>query len=334
MIGRSKRRETVFCSIFAENLKQFVAYKRAQGYKYSSEEGVLSNFDRWCAAQGVREANLEDEKANSWQNPKEGESPKSHSNRVILLSQFAKFLQTVDKGAYVIPKPARLPSPTFVPHIFTSDELAAIFRVVDSTKDSANLPHNREIYPMMFRLLYGCGLRVSEASNLKKADVNCENGIITISEAKYDVDRLIPMSEALTVRMRVYMQKMKYLVPNTPYVFPNRIGENIASVSIYSKFRNILFEAGIPHYGRGKGPRLHDFRHTFAVHSMQKMADEGMDLYCALPILSTYLGHSNVASTEKYLRLTEEMHGKLLEQVFQKYGDIVPCVGKEVRFEN
>jgi site-specific recombinase XerD len=67
---------------------------------------------------------------------------------------------------------------------------------------------------------------------------------------------------------------------------------------------------------------------------MQKMADEGMDLQCALPILSTYLGHNNVSSTERYLRMTEEMHGKLLSQVHQMYGDIVPCAGKEVRFEN
>jgi integrase len=208
----------------------------------------------------------------------------------------------------------RVSTSTFVPHIFTQSELTAMFRVIDSMKSSNCLPHNREIYPMLFRLLYGCGLRVSEVSNLKKADVSCENGIITILDSKGGVDRLVPLSDSLTARMRGYMQKMRYLVPDTPYVFPNRIGENIAEVSIYGRFRAILDETGIPHYGRGKCLRLYDFRHTFAVHSMQKMADDGVDLYCSLPILSTYLGHNNVSSIEKYLRLTEEIHGKLLTQ--------------------
>lgn len=333
-MGKSKRKKIVFSSVFAEKLEQFISYKRALGYKYSNEEIMLANFDRWCENQGVSETNLKNEEASVWQNPRNGESPKSHSNRAILLGQFAKFLRTAGNGAYIVPTTVRIPQMTFVPHIFTGNELTAMFRVIDSMKESANLPHNREIYPMMFRLLYGCGLRVSEVSSLRKTDVDCENGIITVLGSKGDVDRLTPMSELLTVRMRAYMQKMKYLVPNTQYVFPNRIGENIAEVSIYSRFRDILFEAGIPHYGRGKGPRLHDFRHTFAVHSMQKMAEEGMDLYCALPILSAYLGHNNVSSTEKYLRLTEEMHGKLLTQVLEKHGDIVPFAGKEVRLEN
>lgn len=331
---RSKRKSPEFKSVFADNIQKFVAYKRAQGYKYKTEEILLAGFDKWCIKQGINMAVLDDERISAWLAKRDSESPKTHTIRVQLLGQFSKFLHILGDSDYVVPAPVRVPSLSFVPYIFSRDELVAMFRVMDSMKESATLPHNREIYPMFFRLLYGCGFRVSELCNLKKVNVDCKNGIITVMGAKENIDRLVPLSEPLTDCIRVYMQKMNLLVPNTLYVFPNRIGENIAEVSVYGKFRDILFKAGIPHYGRGKGPRLHDFRHTFAVHSMQKMADEGMDLYCTLPILSTYLGHADASSTEKYQLLTEEMHGSLLEQVFQMYGDIVPLAGKGVRFEN
>jgi integrase len=330
----TKRRKPVFNSVFSEKLRQFIEYKRALGYKYSSEEFVLAHFDRWCIERGLDEANLENSIANGWCNPKDGESPKTHANRAIIFGQFANFMRNLGDSSYVMPTAVRIPKLHFVPHIFTQHELEKMFGVIDSMQESNNLPHNKEIYPVMFRLLYGCGLRVSEVCNLKKTDVDCENGTVTVLDSKGNVDRLAPMSESLTIRMREYLNKMRFLVPNTLYVFPNRIGESIAEVSVYGKFRDVLFAAGIPHNGRGKGPRLHDFRHTFAVHSLQKMADDGMDLYCALPVLSAYLGHTCVSSTEKYLRLTKEMHGRLLDQIKQSYGEIVPLAETEVRLAN
>ena len=178
---------------------------------------------------------------------------------------------------------------------------------------------------MMLRLMYGCGLRVSEATNLKKHNVDLENGILTILESKDGKDRLVPMSSAITAQMRVYMGKMEYICPNMTYAFPNRTGGKISNVAVYARFRNALFDAGISHEGRGNGPCLHDLRHTFAVHSLEKMAADGMDLYCAMPILSTYLGHSNVTSTEKYLRLTEESYSAVLQQISEAYGEIAPA---------
>ena len=65
-------------------------------------------------------------------------------------------------------------------------------------------------------------------------------------------------------------------------------------------------ESGISHGGKGRGPRLHDLRHTFAVHSVNQMVRQGVYLYRSLPILSIYLGHASVQATERYVRLTEE----------------------------
>ena len=85
--------------------------------------------------------------------------------------------------------------------------------------------------------------------------------------------------------------------------------------AIYEWFRKVLWEAGISHGGKGQGPRLHDLRHVFSVHSLVAMAELGLDLYYSLPILSEYLGHQSLEATEKYVRLTSEMYPKLIYDV-------------------
>ena len=93
---------------------------------------------------------------------------------------------------------------------------------------------------------------------------------------------------------------------------------------IYYWFRYCLEKAGIHHYGKGKGPREHDLRHSFCIHSLQKMQAQGIDLYAFLPVLSTYLGHVSIYATQRYLRLTAEFYPDLLKQVNETCSGIIP----------
>ena len=113
-------------------------------------------------------------------------------------------------------------------------------------------------------------------------------------------------------------------------MFPSPKSDYIQPVTVYERFREILFQAGIPHRGREKGPCLHSLRHTFAVHSLRKMESDGVDLYCALPVLSTYMGHENIYATERYLRMTAQVHPEIINQLQTAYGDIVPKITGEV----
>ncbi|MCM1062013.1 MAG: hypothetical protein NC452_17235 [Eubacterium sp.] len=88
-------------------------------------------------------------------------------------------------------------------------------------------------------------------------------------------------------------------------------------------------EIGIKHNNRGENPRVHDLRHTFAVHSLQKLEAQGIDLYAELPILSAYLGHSGIKSTEKYLRLTSMVFPEIAEKINHSFGKIIPSIRKE-----
>ena len=97
------------------------------------------------------------------------------------------------------------------------------------------------------------------------------------------------------------------------YFFISPNGAFCRAGSVYCWFRRVLAKCGIQHVGNHQGPRVHDLRHTFAVHSLMKMAKSGHDLYYMLPLLSTYMGHKSIGATERYVRLTHEMHPELLD---------------------
>ena len=169
------------------------------------------------------------------------------------------------------------------------------------------------IFPAILRLLYGCGLRISEALTLKLNDVDLTAGIIVIQDSKNGNSRQTPLSESLRTFLAVYQTKMGTRIKPDGYFFPNAKGEQYSQRTTYDKFREILWQCRIPH--TGKGPRVHDIRHTFAVHTLNHWSMEGRDCYIPLPVLAAYLGHKNISATEKYLRLTAEVFPHILEQM-------------------
>ena len=95
---------------------------------------------------------------------------------------------------------------------------------------------------------------------------------------------------------------------------------------VYKAFRKFLWKAGISHGGKGKGPRLHDLRHSFCVHTLARQAKDGIDVYIALPVLSTYVGHGSVGATQRYVRLTAEAYPDLIEKASQTCSYVIPEV--------
>lgn len=153
-------------------------------------------------------------------------------------------------------------------------------------------------------MLYGCGLRVSEALCLKCEHVDLDNGILIIMNGKNNVSRLVPVSESLRWYLTMYDSKVERA--ENPYFFPALRNERYSPTTILNQFRRLQEKVGIPRLRNGQYPRIHDLRHTFSVHALEQMIHRGMDPYTSLPILSTYLGHKGIESTEKYLRLTKQ----------------------------
>ncbi|VDN47332.1 conserved protein of unknown function [Petrocella atlantisensis] len=203
-----------------------------------------------------------------------------------------------------------------------------MLQAVDETEPWEVAKNMHLALPVIFRILYGCGLRVSEVVHLKYKDVNLEDGILTIREAKTDKDRLIPLSDSVNQSCIDYAEKIWWEKDNE-YFFLAPDRTMISTMTVYQRYRRYLDAAGISHGGKGKGPRLHDIRHTFAVHVLQKWIENEVDLSAMLPILSTYMGHTSVRATAKYLRLTAEVYPDLIKRVESSCAFVIPEVAYE-----
>lgn len=106
-----------------------------------------------------------------------------------------------------------------------------------------------------------------------------------------------------------------FMAPDRTMLSPN---------TVYGRFRRLLWDGGIPYGGKGNGPRLHDLRHTFAVHTLQKWVQSGEDLTAMLPVLSVYMGHKSFRATAQYLRLTAEVYPDVVKQVEKTCAFIIP----------
>jgi integrase/recombinase XerD len=179
------------------------------------------------------------------------------------------------------------------------------------------------VMPELFRVLYGCGLRVGEAVRLTVADVDLMAGILRILQGKFRKDRLVPVAAKLQQRLKTYAAALGHRSPEERF-FPSPRGGSYRPESIYWIFRQLLQSASIAHGGRGHGPRLHELRHSFAVHRLEQWYRAGEDLNVKLPFLATYMGHRSMAGTQWYLQLTQALFTDLAIRLESAFGHVIP----------
>jgi len=135
---------------------------------------------------------------------------------------------------------------------------------------------------------------------------------------------LIPLSESLLKLLRNYRDNTAYWLCDDDFFFPAPDRTILSPNTVYQRFRKVLWSAGIPYNGKGNGPRLHDIRHTFAVHTLQKWVETGEDLTAMLPVLSVFMGHKSMRATSRYLRLTAEVYPDVVRQVENTCAYVIP----------
>ena len=228
---------------------------------------------------------------------------------------------------YVLPKKITPKGSAYTPYIFSNQQLAALFKQIDACHYCAEVPLRHQIMPLLFRLLYGCGLRISEALNLRIQDVDLDTGVLTIIDGKFNKDRLVPMSAENTRHCCRYAKEVHLFSTDSDYFFPAPSAKAITIGNVYKNFRRFLWQARISHGGWGKGPRLHDIRHTYTVHCLRQWVFQGKDLAAYLPILKAYLGHDSFRDTARYLRLTAELYPDITAKMEQAFGHVIPVAG-------
>ncbi|TLS48302.1 hypothetical protein FE782_31420 [Paenibacillus antri] len=310
---------------FAALLSEFVAHKISLGFKYENEADELYRFSKFTTTFELAEPILTKELVQAWCAMRPGEGASNNRRRAYPVRQFGIYLTSLGHDAFIASPDARARSYTFIPYIFTTSEVERIFANSDQLCPSrfSTLPL---VMPVILRLLYGCGLRISEAVHLQNKHVDLQNGILEIKNSKFGKDRLVAMSESMSQICRLYYQMLHKHSTLDDYFFMKADRKPITPDNVYRRFREILWESGISHGGKGNGPRVHDLRHTFAVHALSRAVNKGTDVYCALPILSTYLGHASVAATEHYVRLTADAFPDIRAALEQYCGHVIPEV--------
>jgi integrase len=305
-------------------LEKFLQEKHTCGYDYHEPARILRHLDNLLVQEGLTTYELPSSVARKWLAKKAHESARTHRQRITFTRQFSRFLLRLGYSAYVPDSTlAARNLSTFVPRMLTDEELRKFFQAVDSLEPTARSPLRHLMMPEVFRLLFGCGFRVREVLKLRVPDVDLQQGIITVRQGKFRKDRLVPPALSLVNRLRKYAAHFENRPPDAIF-FPGPGGRCYNLRTIYGLFRQLLLQCGIPHAGRGKGPRIHDARHLFAVRALRRWYRDGEDLDAKLPLLATYLGHQNLSGSQYYLHFTAELFPEITARADAAFGDVIP----------
>lgn len=300
-------------------ITQYVTLKKSMGNKFKEAERQLISF---CSSVGD---NIEIEVITSEQVANFLSTPSQITGywhqKFYTLRSFYKY--AISRG-YVRTSPLptiipKLPQP-FVPYIYTHEELR---RLLNATEFYRKKTLKDKLEPHTFRaillLLYGAGLRRSEALSLTLADVDLSAAVLYIRNTKFNKARLVPLGTQLNQAMVQYLMRRKQNNPsqaeNAPF-FVGRTGRPVTTSTIDRSFRMLCTYAEICRSDNARyQPRLHDLRHTFAVNRLIEWYRDGKDVQKLLPKLATYMGHIEISSTQVYLTMTPE----LLQEASQRF---------------
>jgi len=302
-------------------VNQYVVYRKSLGANFIRKESCLNSFIRAIG----QNKNLLDVQTKAVEVFLAGNGPIT-PNWHFKYSSLSGFYSYVISRGYTkaSPLPVEIPKrpQLFVPYIYTVEELRALLEASLIYQENRRYLFEPYLVRTFLLLLYGAGLRISEAIKLTMADVDLPKALLTIRETKFYKTRLIPLGTQLTQSLSQYdiqYQKKKYSRnPEAPF-FIGKNGKSINRSTFEETFIKIRKKAGIQRNDNSRyQPRLHDLRHTFAVHRLTAWYKQGADVQKWLPVLSEYLGHTRISSTSVYLTMTPvllEEAGKL----FQRY---------------
>ena len=273
-----RRNPTPFEGPFAPMLELYVKQQQAIGYDFTGARTVLKTFDKFSKSYQVTDYELTKEIAVDWAKKRLNENERHRTVRIRYLQRFTQFLISQGHAGYVGETQRIGGQGRHNAYVFTHEEIKKLFVAADEIEANPYSPYQDKMYPLLYRMLYGCGFRISELLHLRVCDVDVKRGIVHVIDGKNGNERFVPMTGSLKVRCQRYMADMHTKHNSEFPFFFKKNGEAYTVSAIDKHFRELLFYAGIPYRGISFGPRVHDFRHTFICHQLNKWAREGADL--------------------------------------------------------
>ena len=294
---------------------EYLTHKRALGHQFRSEESVLRAFFKRLGNYPLGQASL----AQMQEVLHVGDvTPDTIARRYRILRGFCQYAS----GRHgvqlpVLPLLAKQASSSFIPYIYTQEELKRLLQAASAACQSCHAKLDDDTMRTIVLALYGAGLRLGEALRLNKQDVDLLEAILIIRHTKFHKSRLVPIGKDLTQVLEEYSKRDErhrrhaHYNANDEAFFIMRTGERACQSVVECTWRRLRKLACVERNGGPRNqPRLHDLRHSAAVHRLIAWYRSGIDLNQLLPMLATYLGHATLAGTQHYLTLTPELLGE------------------------
>ena len=320
--------QPIFRSPLASELKRFLEGKRAAGYQYLDEGralGALDQFLKRTLAADDPVITMAVVRAFVARRNAESESTRGH--RLSLIREVCRFL-ALEQPRTAIPGPRFLgihPC-TFVPRILARADGRRFVEACDRLTSHHGSPLRGVVLGTMLVILYLTGLRAGEALHLTSADVDLETAVLRVRDTKFGKSRLVPLARDVAARLRrcqrAVVNRFGDRDPNAPF-FPAPSGQKYSKSALREAFRQVLADASIPLRSGGRSLRLHDLRHSFAVLRLTLWYRQQENPGALLPALATYMGHVGVASTQRYLQLTEDVLAEIARRHDARFGHLI-----------
>lgn len=284
-------------------ITSYLTLKKALGRRFATETAVLAHLDRFLGPSA-----LTPERFAAWCITLAHLRPTVRRNRMRIVRNLCLYLRRTDTGCFV-PDPCSFPAPHAPPrpHIFTEDQIVRLLRVATALRPASKSPLRADVYRLAIVLLYTTGLRRGELVRLVLSDYDAAERTLLVRASKFHKSRLVALSQDGVREIDRYLRARRRLPhdADAPLLVSSSGGlRAYAGESIRTGLCD-LFRLADVRTAKGGLPRVHDLRHTYAVHALLRWYRAGVDVQAKLPILATAMGHVSVASTAYYLALVE-----------------------------
>ena len=296
-----------FKSIFQNELNYFIKYKRSLGLKYEKEISRLRYIDNILYNLNIKSKKITKEVFYKLteRNNMHGEN---YARQYGVTKDFCKFLISNGyKNIYYENKKFNVIN-NYKPVIFSDDEIIILFRTMDEYKNQYIDKKYYKLYysySILFRLLYACGLRVSEVVKITISDIHFSENTINIIDSKRHISRLIVFSNSMKICLENYTKLFNI---KNGLLFKNSRNKMISCESIRRYYDKILKSCNL-----NNKSRVHDLRHCFCNEALNQMLEKGYDENVVIVYLYKYMGHKTIVETEYYLHFTDYNKKKLIE---------------------
>ena len=299
----------------------------AAGRKQTRDHKILRYLDRFLTMELLPGQAITRDVVDRWVAGMAHLAVGTRINRLSVMRQFCAYQAHFDPRTCMVHRMFFPDRTRVAPHIYSARDVRNIMAAAMELGPPRGL--RPDAVATLIGLLYATGLRISEALNLTLADVDLRRRLLTVRETKFNKSRHVPVSAPTARHLRDFLMKrkrMRFSQDPEARVFVTRTGRAYGQAGIYTIFLEITRKLGLRGPKGQPGPRLHDFRHTFAVNRLLAWYRGGENVQAKLPLLSTYLGHTSITCTEVYLHATAE----LLESVGKRFHDhlVIPSISR------